>query len=673
MNLAIDIKTISNWLAWREIGMLQKIIIDVGLAIKAYLTHGYAKRMWHGRIIAIGVILLISAVAASAQAPIEYHLSFADAVHHVMRVEVTLRNVPRGRLQILMSRSSPGRYAAFDFAKNVFNEQIRDSEGKALSVTRPNPREWDIANHRGTVQISYNVFGDRVDGTFLAVDTTHAHINFPAALMWARGFEDRATRIKFLLPPGSGWKIATQLYQTDDPLIFSAPNLQYLMDSPVELSNFAMRTFTMPALTADGKGETLRVAMHHLGTDAELDLFVADFKKIVRQEQAVFGELPDFEPGYYTLLADYLPWNAGGGMEHRNSSVVTSFRSLEKSRLGMLSTAAHEFFHCWNVKRIRPASLEPFDFNDANTSDELWLAEGFTNYYERLILIRSGLADVPNSIEQMGNEISYVVAAPGGELRSPVEMSQLAPFVDLGGGTPPDPTYWENTFISYYSIGDAIAAGLDLTLRARSNSRVTLDDFMRAMWRVHGKPGGSAPGLVLRPYTLTDIRERLAEVTGDRVFADDFVDRYIAGKEHIDYTPLLLRAGFVLRQKEKGHATLGPVALDKKGGATQRVVRPTVIGSPAYQAGLDLDDELISVAGVLLSSPDDLFKAIAGRQPGEEVELVFRRRGQEVHAKARLAEDQRLELVPIEKTGGALTGEQRRFRAAWLNTRASGG
>ena len=635
------------------------------------MTHSRVMRVLQFRIIAVGILTLVTAATVSAQAPVEYRLSFPDALHHVMRVEVTFRNVPQGPLQVRMSRSSPGRYAAFEFAKNVFKEHISDGKGRALTATRPNPQQWNVAGHDGTVHITYNIFGNKVDGTFLAVDTTHAHINFPATLMWARGLANRPARVTFVPPAGSNWKIATQLYPTKNPLAFTAPNLQYLMDSPTELGNFAMRTFTVPAREPGGKTQTLRVAMHHLGTDAELDAFVADFEKIVREEQAVFGELPDFEPGYYTLLADYLPWNNGDGMEHRNSSVVTSRRTLAKSRVGMLDTVAHEFFHCWNVERIRPASLEPFDFTDANISGELWLAEGFTNYYGRLIMLRSGIEDPITSISRMAPEVDYVISAPGTQFRSAVEISRLAPFVDLVGGAPADPTYWENTSVSYYSMGDVIALGLDLTLRARSDSRITLDDFMRAMWRVHGKPGGRAPGLVSSPYTLADVRARLAEVSGDKAFADGFVRRYIEGTGHIDYAPLLLRAGFVLRKKNAGHATLGAIRLDKKGGTTLRVVSPTLVGSPAYRAGLDLDDELISVAGVTLASADDLSKAIAERKPGEEVELVFNRRGQEVQAKARLVEDERLEIVPVEKTGATLTDDQKRFRAAWLNSKAA--
>jgi len=621
-------------------------------------------------------VLLMSAVAsaqAPAQAPVEYRLTFADAVHHVMQVEVTFRDVPAGPLQVRMSRSSPGRYAIHEFAKNVFDEHITDGKGRPLTAARPNPHQWDIAGHDGTVRITYKLYGNRVDGTYLAVDSTHAHMNLPATVMWARGFDNRAARLTFVRPDGpdgSNWKIATQLYPTNDPLTFTAPNLQYLMDSPTEFSNYALRTFTVPPREASsgGKTQTLRVTMHHLGTDAELDAYTADVEKIVREEQAVFGELPDYEPGSYTFLADYLPWDDGDGMEHRNSTVISSRASLAANRTGLLGAVSHEFFHCWNVERIRPATLEPFNFEDANISGELWLAEGFTNYYGKLALLRTGLNDPVEGVSGWAGSINAVIGSPGTKFRSAVDMSRLAPFVDAA--TSIDPTYWQNTFYSYYPFGEVVALGLDLTLRARSDSHLTLDDFMRAMWKTHGKPGGPAPGLVGKPYTVADARARLAEVTKDQAFADDFFRRYIEGTERIDYAALLQHAGFIVRKQNPGRATLGPVHLDKKPDAL-RVAAPTLTGSPAYAAGLDQGDELLSVAGVALTSPEDLPKALAEHKPGDEVELVFKRRGQDVHAKATLTEDPRLEVVPVEKSGGTLTDPQKHFRDAWLGSKVA--
>lgn len=383
------------------------------------------------------------AASAAAQMPLatEYRLSFPDAVHHVMQVEATFHNVPQRPLRMQMSRSSPGRYAAFEFASNIFEERFTDGAGKPLAVTKPDPRSWSVNSHDGTVRATYQLFGDKVDGTFLAIDLTHAHINFPATVMWAQGFDDRPVRVTFSLPVGSDWKIATQLYATADAQTFTAPNLQYLMDSPAELSHFVMRMFQVAPLTAAGKTQTIRVVAHSQATDAEFDAYFEGVQKLVREEQAVFGEMPDYEPGYYTFLADAQPWDGGDGMEHRNSTVMTGHKLS-------LGTVAHEYFHNWNVERIRPEGLEPFDFRDVNMSGEMFFAEGFTQYYGQLAMLRSGLT-AANDMERLVGNVDYVLNAPGGKYRSAMDMSRLAPLVD--GSSDDFPTYWSNDFISYYS------------------------------------------------------------------------------------------------------------------------------------------------------------------------------------------------------------------------------
>ena len=308
-----------------------------------------------------------------------------------------------------MSRSSPGRYALHEFAKNVFDVRITDEAGKALAVTRPNPHEWDVTGHAGTVRVTYKVFGDRLDGTYLAVDASHAHINMPAAIMWARGFERRPVTIRFERPTGTSWRVATQLSPGTDPLSFTAPNLQYLMDSPSEFGTFTLRSFTAPD---DRRTPVFRLAVHHTGTDAEVDGLARDVEAIVREARHVFGEYPPFEGNTYTFIADYLPWAHGDGMEHRNSTILTSPSSIQADRLDLLDTIAHEFFHTWNVERIRPKSLEPFNFEEANMSGELWLAEGFTSYYGPLTLKRAGpdeparrsCRDMDEAIEKITHE-----------------------------------------------------------------------------------------------------------------------------------------------------------------------------------------------------------------------------------------------------------------------------
>jgi predicted metalloprotease with PDZ domain len=610
------------------------------------------------------VFLLGVPTGASAQTPIEYRLSFSEPEHRLMDVAVSLGDVPAGPLELRMSRSSPGRYALHEFAKNVFDVRITDGAGMPLPVTRPNPHQWNVTGHAGTVRVRYRIFGDRIDGTYLAIDSTHAHINMPAALMWARGLEERPVTIRFDPPAGVDWRVGTQLLPGADARTYTAPNLQYLMDSPAEVSAFSLRTFSL----TDAPGSSIvRLVVHHTGTEADLDGFAADVERIVRETQRVYGEYPVFDGNTYTFIADYLPWASGDGMEHRNSTILTSASSIRTNRAGLLDMAAHEFFHAWNVERIRPRLLEPFDFEKANMSGELWLAEGFTSYYGPLVLLRAGLSQPGDFTDEMAFIINRVQMSPGRRLRSAEEMSRLAPFVDAAAAI--DRTSASNTFISYYTWGAAIALGLDLTLRDRTDGTVTLDHYMQALWQEHGKPGGRALGYVDQPYTMVDLKETLASVSGDRRFADDFFARFIQGREVVNYERLLARAGFALRLAAPGRAFAGQFRLQDVQGRP-RVADAVPFGSPAYEAGLERDDVILTVAGLDVATAADFGRAIGGRRPGDEVPLVFERRGQRVTGTLRLVENPQIEIVRAEDAGQTLTEEQRQFRDAWLSSPA---
>ena len=632
-------------------------------------------------VIAAAFVSVLLAGPALAQQPVQYRVSFPAPEHHYAQVEVTFSGVPAGTLEVRMSRSSPGRYAVHEFAKNVFDVHAYDGKGKALKPTRPNPYQWDVAGHDGTVRLVYKVFGNHVDGTYLAVDDSHAHMNMPATLMWARGFDMRPVRIEFEPPAKYAWKPATQLFPTDDPWTFTAPNLQYLMDSPTELSDYTLRSFKVR--NADGKEFTIRTAVHHDGDPSAIDEYAAGTERIVNEAAAVFGEFPAFDAGTYTFLGDYVPWGGGDGMEHRNSTVVaapTSFRDPQAVR-GALGTVSHEFFHAWNVERIRPKSLEPFDFEEANISGELWLAEGFTQYYGPLIMARAGVQ--PADPVRLVASALAVINSPARQFRSAVEMSQHAPFTDAAVAI--DETNFSNTFISYYTHGAAIATALDFSLRDRSNGRITLDDFMRAMWRAHGKPDGPSLAIIARPYTLKDARDRLAEVSGDRRFADEFFDRFIEGREVPDYGRLFARAGLVLRKRAPGTPWVGVLDGGAAGGRGRRrgapasgapgaapaVSIPGLVawGTPAFNAGLDEGDVITSVDGKAIAAFADWQAAVGAHTPGDRMSVEFTRHGDALKTVVTVGEDPSLEVVTLEATGGTLSADQKAFRESWLESK----
>ena len=563
-----------------------------------------------------------------------------------------------------MSRTSPGRYAIHEFSKNAYEVVVTDGAGHTLTASRPNLHQWDIAGHDGTVRVRYRIFGDRVDGTYLGVDATHAHINMPAALMWARGLDRRPARVTFERPAGTVWNVATQLFPTENPLVFTAPNLQYLFDSPSEFGPGVLETFPAPMAAGDSRpAPTIRVAMHHTGTPADVAPYLDGVRRIVEQARRVFGEYPAFENDTYTFLADYLPWANGDGMEHRNSTVLTSRATVADSRIDLLGTVSHEFIHAWNVERIRPQTLEPFNFEEANVSGELWLAEGVTSYYDDLLMTRAGLSELPALLSDLTAVISQVTLSPATQFRSAEDMSRMAPFVDAASWI--DRTNWPNTFISYYVYGAALGVGLDFSIREKTGNTRSLDDVMRALWKTHGKAGGREVGYVDAPYTADDVRNTIAGVTGDATFAADLMRRFVQGHEVMDYKRLLTQAGLVLRSRFPGRASLGLLETDQSAGGLS-VSGPTRLGSSAYRAGIDIDDVIKAIDAQTIGTLEQLDAALKKFKPGDRVTVTFLRRGQQVKTEVSLDADPQIDIVTLESTGGTLTTAQKAFRASWL-------
>lgn len=600
--------------------------------------------------------------AADSRAVV-YEIAFPNAAHHEAQVAVTFPGVAQERpLELRMSRSSPGRYALHEFAKNVYSVRAVDSRGQALTVTRANPHQWDVHGHDGTVRVSYTIFGDRVDGTYMAVDRTHGHLNIPATFMWAGALAERAVQVTFR-PGERDWRVATQLVPTGDPYTFTAPNLQYFMDSPTEVS--AHELYEWP-VTSGGRTQTIRLALDHVGSAEEGRRFAEMTKRVVREQEAIFGELPEFDFGTYTFIADYLPWASGDGMEHRNSTILSSTRPLATGAIANLGTVSHEFFHAWNVERLRPASLEPFDFTEANMSGELWFAEGFTQYYGNLVLRRGGfLTDSAYALVAAGIS-NTVINAPGRRYFSPVEMSLQAPFVDAA--TSVDPQNKANTFISYYTWGAGVGLALDLALRGRFGR--SPDDYMRRLWTTYGRAQQNfAPA---RTVTRDDLRQTLGAVAGDTAFATDFFARYVTGQEAPDYATLLAHAGILLQPAEPGRAWLGDAVW--RGGEGEgtgvTLASPALVGTPLYAAGVAQGDRLVSLDGRAIATTEDVAAALAARSPGDAIPLVAESRGTTLRATLTLAENPRLTAVTFEQAGRALTEEIRRFRAAWLGSKA---
>ncbi|WP_035334810.1 PDZ domain-containing protein [Dokdonia sp. PRO95] len=568
----------------------------------------------------------------------EYSISFENAVHHEASIAITFPELKQKIVTVRMSRSSPGRYAIHEFAKNVFDFKATNSKGEILEATRPDPYSWEIKNHDGEINVSYTLFANRADGTYSQIDESHAHLNMPATFMFMEGEEDRPIKIDFNVRKDLNWKVASQLKKVSQTT-FTAPDLQYFFDSPTEVSDYQLREFMV-----DGKN--IRFALHSDDSAEDFDAYWKKVKAIVLAQKEVFGELPAYDFGEYTFLACYAPHVSGDGMEHRNSTILTDRESLAAGGMeGNIGTVSHEFFHSWNVERIRPADLEPFDFTAANMSGSLWFAEGFTSYYTNLILARAGVITSEDYVKGLNRTFNYVWNSPARDYFNPIEMSYQAPFVDAA--TSVDPVNRNNTFISYYSYGSVLGLALDLSLRQQG---LNLDDYFKAVWNQFGKKEVS--------YSIRDLENVLAGYAGD-AFAKAFFSQYIYDSQMPDYQNLLSNAGLTITQ-DKNKPYLGLRVNASESGL--RIASPTSKGSPAYAAKLNKGDLITAVDGEAITTVDAYNELVKKLTVGQTIAVTYKRFGSEATTNLTVSADPTY-TIATDKNAGK---KARKLKKYWL-------
>lgn len=599
-------------------------------------------------------LLLLTGLTMSVKAQrLSYIISFPNLAHHEARVELIASDIPTRNAVFHMSRSSPGRYATHEFGKNVYDVSASDAQGKPLTVNRIDGDVYEVSRHNGYIRLQYTLYADYADGTYANIDPAGVHLNMPAVFMWLQGVDKTPINIHFSVPDSLHWTIATQLQPTNDPLTFTARGLEYFMDCPTKIGDLHERRWDVK--NPDGKVYSFRIVLDGHEDEAEFTSFTAKVKKIVQQEQAVYGETPAYDYGTYTFLASINPFVHGDGMEHRNSTMITipdRFHDDDE----YLEVFAHEFFHCWNVKRIRPRSLEPFNFEKSDMSDELWFAEGFTQYYGELLVLRAGFGNDTDYVgTHLSNFINIKMTRPGAQAESPVEASRMAVFVDAGVSI--DRTNYPNTFASYYPYGAAIALALDLELRTHYHK--TLDDLMQAAWKKFGKPE--------LPYTVAGLEDILETLTGDRKFVRQFFSHYVYGHDPIDYNTLLAPAGFTLKKSAPGKAWIGAVRYMEKEGLV--IMTNTLRGTPIYEAGLDIDDKILSLDEQSVRTQGDLNNLLSAHHPGETLTIRYLHHEIEKTAHIVLGENPALSVESFEKAGIPVSQEILDFRQHWLGAK----
>lgn len=639
------------------------------------------------RIVSLALTLASAALPLLARSdePVRYRLDLSGRAHHELRVTATFRDVGRKALDLRMSRTSPGRYRMHEFAKNLYGLEARDGLGDRLAVEGQTPSSWRIGGHDGTVEVTYTIFADLLSGTYSSIDTQGALINPPSVFVWARGQEERPVEVQLDLP--LGWSIVSQLPFGTDETKLQAKDLAFFFDSPIGLGTFDVREWRVDSVgrllemtsnesgaevggfdedagaeknaeraeaapgedRSSDRGQIIRLAVHHEGEADLVDRLEEDLAALVAEAAAVFGELPRFDHGRYSFICNYLPYAHDDGMEHRNSTVHSSSAPLSTARSALVRTLTHEFFHVWNVERLRPASLEPFDFEELNRSEELWFAEGFTSYYDGLLMVRAGLLDEATFRREWQRKIEDFQQSPARRFGGAAYMSSRAAFNDRASWV--DPRTVVNTYLHYYAYGEALALALDLELRARFGT--DLDTLMRSLWSAHGRSE--------TPYALSDLERHLADLTSEN-HARDFFERFVETGESPAYGLLLNEVGWTLERLDPEAPWLGSarLAVDSNG---VYLADDTRFGSPLYRAGLGKGDRLLELAGRELDTPADVERALRRRQPGESLRLIAERRLEWLSLEIVLGADPSLEIGIA-----AATEEQTARRTGWLSS-----
>ncbi|MGC1632563.1 MAG: peptidase M61 [Gelidibacter sp.] len=584
---------------------------------------------------------VLSSFLFQAQISSKYTISFENAVHHEAAIQASFTNLKSDAVEFSMARSSPGRYALHEFAKNVYNVKVTDGKGNPLQITRPNPSSWSVKNNDGTIHVSYTLFANHGDGTYAQFDETHAHFNMPATLVYVPELADQEIEVTFNIREDLNWKIATQLKHQKDNTYY-AKDFQYLMDSPVEIANFRKRSF-------DVKGQTITFILHDDdATEQQIDIYFEKIQKIVLEQMMFFGELPTFDYGEYTFLGCYMPNATGDGMEHRNSTSIPSSRSLANGGIETnIGTVAHEFFHIWNVERLRPKSLEPFDFSRANMSGDLWFAEGFTSYFDDLSLVRSGIISQDKYLEGIVRTFNYVWTSPARQFFNPIGMSYQAPFTDAARSV--DETNRENTFISYYSYGSMLGLALDLSLRGKN---LNLDGYMTLLWNNFGKPE--------IPYTAEDLHQTLNTFAG-KAFGDEFFNNYIYKGGMPNYEQLLKLVGVSL--ETKNNIDFGAIVRN------QKIMSNPKIGTSAYKAGFQKGDKLLKIGSITLDETMDINAVLGTFKVGEEVVILTDRFRAQKEIPLTISTEVSYGLKFLDDNSKDNTKKIKQKRGGWLNSK----
>lgn len=567
-----------------------------------------------------------------------YRLAF-DGNAHTIDVVARFDELAGEPVVLRMAAWTPGSYLVRDYARHVVELGAEDRAGRGLRVDKVDKAAWrvDPAGARDIV-VRYRVYAHDLTVRTSHVTRTHAFVNGAPTYLYLPERAGEAAAVDIEAP---GWHVATALAGQGGAR--RAADLDELVDSPIHAGDRPVAAFE-----AAGRPVELAVWGRAEPGAATLDDLVADTTKIVDTHAALFGGVPYERYTFILMLAA----GAYGGLEHRASSALLSSPfafSTRKKYEELLELVSHEFFHLWNVKRIRPRALGPFDYGAENYTRSLWVVEGVTSYYDRHALRRAGLIPAKRYLEKLGEEWGRLLDIPGRRRQSLEEASFDA---WIRHYKPDESTV--NSTVSYYLKGGIVALCLDLDVRRRTAGARSLDDVMRRLWREYGARDVG--------YADEDVRREMERAVDLDLGA--FFDRCVRGREDPDLGAALAGAGLVLRPKkeEEGNGRGGWLGVTTRTVDGRLLAAQVLADGPGEAAGIAPGDEIVAVGGFRVDEKG-LSDRLAARRPGDEVKVVVATREELREVVATLGEKPTTwEIVPDDEAGEA----EKALRAAWL-------
>jgi predicted metalloprotease with PDZ domain len=607
---------------------------------------------------ALGVALLVpflvvSALAqggssqqsAGAQPEISYTVSMSKPHTHLLEVEMRLR-APRlpSELNLIMPVWSPGSYLIREFGRHVQDFSVRAAEGgRELRWQKTDKNTWRVETGGATsLSVTYQVYANDLSVRTNDLNDRHANWNNVALLMYPEGHLGAPSTLRVV--PFEDWKVATGLPAVPGQAnTFRAENFDVLYDSPVEVGRFKTVSFEV-------RNVPHRIVMDGEG-NYDLERLRRDVKRIVETQVAIMGDIPYRD---YTFLLHAHTSN-GGGLEHLNSTSIIVERNSFRSPAyvsSILSVISHEFFHLWNVKRIRPDALGPFDYTRENYTKLLWVAEGITDYYGMLALRRAGVLSEEEYLAALSSMIVDVQTKPG-RLKMSVEEASFDAWIK----------YYRqdensiNSQISYYDKGHLLGLLLDLEIRKRSGGAKSLDDVMRYLYAEFYKKN--------RNYTPEDFQRAAERMAGGSL--ESFFARYVRGREELDYKSGLEAFGLRLSDADatRSAAPRPSFGADTGQDGDRLVIRRIYAGTPAYDQGLNVGDQIVALDGMRVNQASFIAR-LAERRPGDTINLtIFRDDDLRVFAIKLGAPDAAAgyRILPVRQP----SSEQVKLYKAWLD------